>query len=185
MSAGNSDARRRLGAGVSIKGESMKRFIAIALIGVFAATLAMDADAQRRLGGGRNLGQQSPQVQQRQATPPQQTAPQAGMAAARPSPFKGALLGLAAGLGLAALASYFGFSETLTAILMALLIALVVMAVIGFVVRRMRGGAPQPAYSGAGGRAPPTYAPETRPAPLPAPAQRANLGAAAAGARPG
>src|SRR5258705_11277288 len=99
----------------------MKRLITLVLIGVLAATVAVDADAQRRLGGGRNLGKQSPQVQQRQATPQQQTPTQeatpaqpaaAAAAAPRPSPWKGALLGLAAGLGLAALASYLGFGET-------------------------------------------------------------------------
>jgi predicted lipid-binding transport protein (Tim44 family) len=177
----------------------MKRLIASALIGLLAATLVVDADAQRRLGGGRNLGTQSPQVQ-RQAAPPQQAPQQAapaqaapaqqpapaakGAAAARPSPWKGALLGLAAGLGLAALASYFGFSETLTALLMAMVIGLAVVAVIGFVLRRMRAGGPQPAYSGAGGRADAggIFTPEAQPAPLPM--QRSALDAAGA-ARPG
>jgi len=178
----------------------MKRFIALALVGVFAASVTFDADAQRRLGGGRNLGKQSPQVE-RQATPPQQStpaqqtpaqqatpaqqpAPTAG--AARPaSPWKGALLGLAAGLGLAALASYLGFGETLTAILMAAVIGLAVVALIGFVMRRMRGGA-QPAYAGAGGRASDgMYPPAANPAPpMQAPAQLRGLDVPT-GARPG
>ena len=157
----------------------MKRFIALLLIGLFAATLTVDADAQRRLGGGRNLGKQSPQVQQRQATPPQQAAPAQQAApppAASPaSPWKGALLGLAAGLGLAALASYLGFGETMTAILTAALIAFVVVALIGFVLRRMRGAAAQPAYGGAGAHAGGVYAPEAQPAPLPATIQRSSL----------
>ncbi|HYS14045.1 MAG TPA: Tim44-like domain-containing protein [Burkholderiaceae bacterium] len=176
----------------------MKRLITLVLIGVLAATVAVDADAQRRLGGGRNLGKQSPQVQQRQATPQQQTPTQeatpaqpaaAGAAAAAPrasSPWKGALLGIAAGLGIAALASYLGFGETLTAILMAAVIGFAVVALIGFVLRRMRGGTVQPAYGGAGARAGGggMYAPEAQPAPLPAPAQRSNLDLGA-GARPG
>ena len=48
------------------------------MIGFVAATFAFDADAQRRFGGGKNLGRQSAPVQQRQATPPQQQTPQAG-----------------------------------------------------------------------------------------------------------
>lgn len=183
----------------------MNRLIALVLVGVFTATFALDADAQRRLGGGRNLGKQAPQVQ-RQATPPQQQAPTqqtpaqqaaptqqaapaagAAASAARPSPWRGALMGLAAGLGLAALASYFGFSETLTTILMVALIAFAVVAVIGFVIRRMRGGAAQPAYSGAGGRAGAgtgTFTPEPQPTPISAPAQRTSLDLGV-GARPG
>ena len=60
----------------------MKHFTAKSLtalmIGFVAATFAFDADAQRRFGGGKNLGRQSAPVQQRQATPPQQQTPQAG-----------------------------------------------------------------------------------------------------------
>jgi predicted lipid-binding transport protein (Tim44 family) len=172
----------------------MKRLIVLALIGLLTATMAFDADAQRRLGGGRNLGKQSPQVE-RQATPPQQAAPAqqtapaqqaaptAGAAPRPTSPWKGALLGLAAGLGLAALASYLGFSETLTAILTAALLAFVVVAVVGFILRRMRGGTAQPAYSGASSRTGGMYAPEAQPAPLPAPVQRTSVDLA--GARPG
>lgn len=140
--------------------------LAALMIGLVAATFAFDADAQRRFGGGKNLGRQSTPVQQRQATPPpQQQAPQAGNqqqapaataapragapAAAARSPWRGALMGLAAGLGIAALASYFGFSEALTMFLTALLIGMALLMIAGFVMRRMRGGSPQPAYSGA------------------------------------
>lgn len=167
----------------------MNRFFVAALAGVLVAVFSLDAEAQRRLGGGRTIGRQSPTVQQRQATPPaQQPAPaqqatpaqqpagaQAKPAAAPASPWKGALLGLAAGLGLAALASYFGFSETLTAVLMAALLATVLLALLGFVMRRMRGGAPQPAYGGVGAGASTPYGPEAQPAPVPAPMPRAKL----------
>src|SRR5512135_3076716 len=119
----------------------MKKLLAGLMIGVIAASLAFDAEAQRRLGGGRNLGKQSPTVQQRQATPPAQTpqqqpgtqaapAQQPAATAARPgaspaatpprSPWRGALMGLAAGLGIAALASWLGVGETL-AMFMAIL----------------------------------------------------------------
>jgi predicted lipid-binding transport protein (Tim44 family) len=175
----------------------MKKLLASLMIGVVAASFAFDADAQRRFGGGRSFGKQSPTVQQRQATPPaqtpqQQATPQAapaqqpaasaarpgaapGAAAAARSPWRGALMGLAAGLGIAALASWLGFSEALTMILTVVLIGLALMMVIGFVLRRMRP-AQQPAYGGAGAqRGPGTYTNvgyETAPAPAPAPVQR-------------
>ena len=145
--------------------------LAALMIGMVAATFAFDADAQRRFGGGKNLGRQSAPVQQRQATPPQQQTPQAGnpqqapaaAAAQRPgaaaaaaprSPWRGALMGLAAGLGIAALASYLGFGEALTMFLTALLIGMVLLVIVGFIMRRVRGGTPQPAYGGAGRTAP-------------------------------
>ncbi|HTT09575.1 MAG TPA: Tim44-like domain-containing protein [Burkholderiaceae bacterium] len=175
----------------------MKRFMALVAIGLFAATLATDADAQRRLGGGRSLGKQSPQVQQREATPPapqqapaqqaapaQQSATAAGAAARPASPWRGALLGLAAGLGIAALASYLGFGETLTAILMAALVGVAVVAVIGFVLRRTRGATAQPAYGGFGGHGGGAYAPDPQPLPAPAPVRRTALDLAPS-ARPG
>jgi predicted lipid-binding transport protein (Tim44 family) len=185
----------------------MNKWLASVLVGVIAASFALDADAQRRLGGAKNIGKQSPQVQQRQATPPQQqTPPQAAPAqpgaqqpatAARPaagaatgaaataarSPWRGALMGLAAGLGIAALASWLGFGEALTMFLTVLLVGLALMLLLGFVLRRMRG--PQPAAAAAGGRGPGTYSQvgyETAPAPM----QRTRVEPAYAGsARPG
>lgn len=173
----------------------MNKWMVGIIIGTLAATFALDAEAQRRFGGGGNLGRQSPQVQQRQATPPAQQpqaapaqggaqqaaptkAPTAGApAAARPaaSPMRGMLMGLAAGLGIAALASWLGFGEALTMFLTVLLIGFALMMLVGFVMRRMRG--PQPAVSAAGsGRSPGTYSNvgyETSPAPRPVPVQRA------------
>lgn len=183
----------------------MKKLLAGLMIGVVAASFAFDAEAQRRFGGGRTIGKQSPAVQQKQATPPAQTpqqgatqaapAQQPAASAARPgataaaaprSPMRGALMGLAAGLGIAALASWLGFGEALTMFLTVALVGLALMMVIGFVMRRMRP-AQQPAYGGAGAqRGPGTYSNvgyETAPAPVPAPAQRS--AAPVAGALPG
>lgn len=177
------------------------------MIGIVAAAFTLDADAQRRFGGGKNLGRQSAPVQQRQATPPQQQTPQAGnpqqapaaTAAARPgaaaaaaprSPWRGALMGLAAGLGIAALASYLGFGEALTMFLTVLLIGMVLLVIAGFVLRRMRGGTPQPAYGGAGRVEPGTNSPGTykhvgyESAPVPA-SRNSAAPFPAAGARPG
>jgi len=183
--------------------------LAALMIGIVAATFAFDADAQRRFGGGKNLGRQSAPVQQRQATPPPQQTPQAGnpqqapaaAAAQRPgaaaaaaprSPWRGALMGLAAGLGIAALASYLGFGEALTMFLTALLIGMVLLMIVGFILRRVRGGTPQPAYGSAGRTAPASSAgsPGTYKhvgyESAPVPAQRASEPPfAPAGARPG
>ena len=60
-------------------------------------------------------------------------------------------MGLAAGLGIAALASYLGFGEALTMFLTVLLVGMVLLMIAGFVLRRMRGGTPQPAYGAVGG----------------------------------
>lgn len=145
----------------------MNKILIGAFIGVLTATFALDAEAQRRLGGGRNIGKQAPQVQQRQATPPAaapaQTpqaataaAPAAGAAgaatAAARSPMKSLLIGAAAGLGLMALASWLGFGETLATIMMFALIGVLILMVIGYFMRRRMGA--QAAYQGAGGVTP-------------------------------
>lgn len=161
----------------------MRKLLAGLMIGALAATFAFDAEAQRRFGGGRTFGKQSPQVQQRQATPQQQTpqqqqqspqkataapAQQPAAAAAARSPWRGALMGLAAGLGIAALASWLGLSEALTMVLTAMLVGMAILMLLGFVLRRMRG-TPQPAYASQRSASPGTYGNvgyETAPAPV-------------------
>jgi predicted lipid-binding transport protein (Tim44 family) len=180
----------------------MNKWIAALLIGLFAATVSLDAEAQRRLGGGKTFGKPSQTIQQRQAQPqqqsPQQAAPAqqpsaAGAAAAggarAASPWRGALMGLAAGLGLAALASWLGFGEGLAMFLMVALLALVAMMVFGRLMRRMRPA--QPAYQGAQ-QAPTTWHGAGGPSfnPLPRESQPNTMARTAAtapviGARPG
>ena len=115
------------------------------------------------------MGQQSNQVTKRDAAPqtpaaPAQNAaptnaakPAAAPAAAAPKKPWGAMLGgLAAGLGLAWLASSLGLGEAFGNILMALLIGVAVLAVIGMIMRARRGNAGQSgglAYQGAGASA--------------------------------
>ena len=142
------------------------------LSAVFAVTLTLSgtgADA-KRLGGGSSVGKQSSNVTQRQAPA---TPPAAAAAAAPKKPWGAMLGGLAAGLGLAWLASSLGLGGAFSQIIMFALLALVVMLVIGFVMRRLKGGSPnapgatrsQPpfAFQGAGGaaeaRAPQNYSP--------------------------
>jgi predicted lipid-binding transport protein (Tim44 family) len=128
------------------------------------ALVTGDAEAAKRLGGGKSSGMQRESVSAQKAPAPAQapnqaaapasaTNPQAAPGAAQPQPkrsWMGPLAGLAAGLGLAALASHFGFGEELASMLMIGLLVMAVIAVIGFVMRR-RAAAQQPALAGAGG----------------------------------
>ncbi len=113
---------------------------------IFSAMLALtlsfagvNAEA-KRMGGGGSFGKQSSNVTQRQAAPPA-TAPAATAAAAPKKPWgAGAMLGgLAAGLGLAWLASSLGLGAAFGQIIMFALLALVVMVIIGFVMRKFKG----------------------------------------------
>lgn len=125
-----------------------------AILALGLSIVTSDAEAARRFGGGSSTGMQ------RQMTPPPKsptaapTAPApataAAPAAAQPKrSWMGPLAGLAAGLGLAALASHFGFGDELASIMMIGLLVMVVMMVIGFIMRRRAG--PQPALAGANG----------------------------------
>jgi predicted lipid-binding transport protein (Tim44 family) len=103
---------------------------------------ATGADAAR-LGGGKSTGKQSSNVTQREATKPATPAapPAAGAPAAAPKKPWGAMLGgLAAGLGLAWLASSLGLGGAMANIMMFALLAIVAVLVIGFVMRKMKGG---------------------------------------------
>lgn len=178
---------------------NLSKCAALALVALCAASFTSDADAQRRLGGGLNMGRQAPQLQQRQALPPkpaqpgpQQAAPAqqpnaagAPAAAARPaSPLRGMLMGAAAGLGLAALAHWLGFGESMAMVLLVLLVGAAAMMLFGLLARRSAaaqgGHGGQPAYQMPGGacRVPASAPAPARWTPPPAPA-------ASAAARPG
>lgn len=121
----------------------MKRFtLFIAALALGLSMLAGNAEAAR-LGGGKSFGMQ------RQMSPamsrPATAAPAASAVprpAAAPAPAQagrswlGPIAGLAAGLGLAALASHFGFGEGLANIMMIVVLAFAAMAIIGFIMRR-------------------------------------------------
>lgn len=140
---------------------------AVALAGVTLSVAPIESEA-KRLGGGRASGMQrqmpakqadtSPPAQNatpNQAAKPAQAAPANAAAPAAAQPAKrswmGPIAGLAAGLGLAALASHFGFGEELANFMMIALLAVVAMVAIGWVMRRMRGAQPAgPQLAGAG-----------------------------------
>jgi predicted lipid-binding transport protein (Tim44 family) len=164
--------------------DAMKKLLT-ALFVVAMAFATMHAEAAKRLGGGKSMGQQSSNVTQREAakpapapaaTPTQnaapaaQPAPVAAPAAAQPSRFGGMggmLGGLAAGLGLAWLAHSLGFGAEFGQFLMFGLLALVMMVVIGAILRRRQ----QPdamntspyAFEGAGASANPSTLPQYNP----------------------
>jgi predicted lipid-binding transport protein (Tim44 family) len=154
----------------------MKTWIAVgALFLAGTAMLAADLADARRLGGGRSIGAQrqmtpapspntpnaapsTPSAPAQAAAP--KAAPGAAPAAAGASRWLGPIAGIAAAIGLAALLSHLGLSETFASIL---LLALMIGAAF-FLVRWLlaRRGAP-PArpmqYAGAGaGRVEPTVA---------------------------
>jgi len=127
----------------------MKRWLS-----VFAMSLVLvagHADA-KRMGGGLSFGKQSGNVTQRQAAP---TAPTQGAtnttsnsaaAAATPKKPWGAMMGgLAAGLGLAWLASSLGMSEAMGQVLLFALLAMALMAALSWFMRRKNPVAQQAA----------------------------------------
>jgi len=117
------------------------------VLGLGLSSVTMDVEA-KRFGGGRSLGMK------RQAAPPKApantnaAAPAAGAAGAAAAPkrsWMGPIAGLAAGLGLAALASHLGLGEGMGTIL---LIGIVLMLVVGFVMRKKAAAAQAASGSG-------------------------------------
>ena len=142
----------------------MKKFLSLiaVVLTLGISTLALDAEAAKRMGGGKSMGTQ------RNASPdkaPGTTAAQAPAAAAAAAPaaaaaskrsWMGPLAGLAAGLGLAALASHLGFGDELASMVMFGLLAFGIMVAVGFFMRKRaqarQGGAANQgglAYAGA------------------------------------
>lgn len=144
----------------------MKKLWSVVLVAMLAVAHA-DADA-KRLGGGKSMGRQSSNVTQRDAaTPPaapgapaqnatnaaaaKPAATGAAPAAAAPKKPWGAMLGgLAAGLGLAWLASSLGLGAGFANFLMIALLALAAFAIFKMVMRARSGAA----SNGGGGGAP-------------------------------
>lgn len=157
----------------------MKRWLSVVTMSLLL--VAGHAEAAKRLGGGMSFGKQSSNVTQRQAAAPAPAAPTqatatkapataAPAAPAAPAPKKpwGAMLGgLAAGLGLAWLASSLGMGEAMGQILMFGLLAMVVMAAVGWFLRRKNQGAQAAAspfaFQGAGAPSPATVPASYRP----------------------
>ena len=150
----------------------MKFWSAILAVAL-TTTLAFSGGAAeaKRMGSGKSVGKQSSNVTQREASPSAggsaaQAAKPAAAAAAPKKPWGAMLGGLAAGLGLAWLASSLGLGAGLTQFMTFALLALAVMLVIGFVMRKLkanREGAGQSsspfAFQGAGATPARDYSP--------------------------
>ena len=125
----------------------MKKLLSVlaVVVTLSLSMTAFDAEAAKRMGAGKSLGMQ------RDATPnkaptaaPAQTAAANPAAAAAAGPaaaaskrsWMGPLAGIAAGLGIAALASHFGFGGELASMLMMGLLAAGIMVAVGFFMRK-------------------------------------------------
>ncbi|MBE0474352.1 TIM44-like domain-containing protein [Rhodoferax sp.] len=155
----------------------MKRWLP--LVTICLVLLAGHADAARRFGGGLSFGKQSNNVTRQAAPAP--TAPSKAATSTAPAntaptatapkrPLGGMLGGLAAGLGLAWLASSLGLGEEMGQILMLALLAMLIMAAVTWFRRRNNAASQasaspfafQGAASSAAGQAamPASYRPE-------------------------
>jgi predicted lipid-binding transport protein (Tim44 family) len=152
----------------------LNRIFAVTLATLLAVALpAHDAEAKRLSGGGMKRSvptQTAPQTPPAQQPSPQQAAPNkpAGAmpvtpAAAPKRSWLGPIAGLAAGLGLAALASHFGFGAGLANIMTMVLLGLVAVFVIRFLVHRF--AAPKAQLASANGASFRAAEPAWNPAP--------------------
>lgn len=120
----------------------MKNFLCALCVAIVGLGGAMhDAEAAKRMGGGKSFGsQRDSTTMQRDATPTsptqnattaQRQAQPAAPAAAQPAKrsWMGPLAGLAAGIGLAALASHLGFGEEMASFMMIALLVMVALFV--------------------------------------------------------
>jgi predicted lipid-binding transport protein (Tim44 family) len=138
----------------SIFGNFMKFWVLV--LALVLALAGMDAQAARRLGGGKSIGKQSSNVTQREANPgapAQPNAPSQGIANGAPKPAPvapavaprrpwGAMLGgLAAGLGLAWLAHSLGMGEGFGQILVFALLAFGAVMLVRWFLRSKSAGA--------------------------------------------
>ena len=151
----------------------MKSLSILAVVLALGLSLVtVDAEAAKRLGGGKSTGMQRQNTTEKApAATPGQPANNATSAAAAPASaaaataaaapkrsWMGPLAGIAAGLGLAALASHFGFGEQMANMLMIGLLVFAVIAVVGFIMRKRamanqggaKAGGMQYAAAGAG-----------------------------------
>lgn len=153
--------------------KSMRILLTICALTLGAGLTATDVEA-KRLGSGKSIGMQRDATPQSPVAPPARTAdaptasPAAGAAAQAPrkNSWLGPIAGLAAGLGLAALASHLGFGEGLAN--MMLIGLLVAGAVIAFrLLMRKRAAQPAMQYAGSGAGGGMTPMP-MEPTPMPA-----------------
>ncbi|MCK6389987.1 MAG: Tim44-like domain-containing protein [Azonexus sp.] len=147
----------------------MNKFLAMAAAVIIGFTLNVGDAEAKRLGGGSSWGMQRqatpPARNMNQAAPAKPAAPAAAPQAQPKRSWMGPIAGLAAGLGLAALASHFGFGEGLANFMMIALLAFAVIAAIGFFMRKKAAAPAQGMqYAGAGNGGGRVIQPEFTPA---------------------
>lgn len=127
----------------------MKRFLTLLTIAMTCLTLFAATAEAKRFGGGGSIGKQrSMSQQQAQQAPAAAPAPmQNATPAKQGNKWLGPLAGIAAGLGLAALASHFGLGEELGVLLLVILAVVAVMFLVGMMRRKQQ---PAMQYAGAG-----------------------------------
>lgn len=174
-------------------------WLAVAAAAFLAGAPIIEAEA-KRLGSGSNMGRVAPGSGASQAVPAKPAQPQAAPQAAKPatanpaaaqaatrSSWMGPIAGLAAGLGLAALASYLGFGEELMSLMLILLAFVVVFAVFRMLAGRRQAsagqyGQPAMAKTGYGNN---ELGAEARPSNVSWPAQMGSSGGGSAGVSAG
>ena len=154
----------------------MKKLLSLlaVVLTIGLSTVAMDAEAAKRMGSGKSVGmQRQATTDKANTTSPTQApagntaaaaaAPGAAAAAAAPAKrsWMGPLAGIAAGLGIAALASHLGLGGELASMLMFGLLAAAIMVAIGFVMRKRAAARQQTGSARVGGM---QYAPAGAPA---------------------
>ena len=137
----------------------MKRMLLAVFMGLLSLSFTAGDVQAKRLGGGSTSGmkRQAPATPPAQQPPPQPAATPGttGAAAAAPAvppkrSWMGPIAGLAAGLGIAALMSHLGMSEGLGNILTIALLAIAVIWVVRFLLRRFGPATSRPALSAQG-----------------------------------
>lgn len=127
----------------------MKKFLSLfaVVLAVGLSAVATEAEAAKRMGGGKSLGMQRQAAPEKAPSAPSNAtaaSPTAGAAAAPSRSWMGPIAGLAAGLGIAALASHLGFGSELASLVMMGLLFFAVMLVVGFFLRKRAGAAGSP-----------------------------------------
>jgi len=130
----------------------MKALTLLAVVLTFGlATISINDAEAARLGGGKSSGMQrsAPPAATPRAPSAAPAAPAAPAPAAQPGrSWMGPLAGLAAGIGLAALASHFGFGGALANVMTMVLIGVAVLFLVGFLMRRFGKSRPQQGLQG-------------------------------------
>lgn len=127
----------------------MKKFLSLVAVAlaVGLSTVALEAEAAKRMGGGKSMGMQRQAATDKAPSAPNNAtaaSPAAGAAAAPSRSWMGPIAGLAAGLGIAALASHLGFGSELASLVMMGLLFVAVMMVVGFFLRKRAGATSAP-----------------------------------------